>query len=532
MANPLYSVLSFTCALVLLIFMNQFKMVLDKSEKTDKDFSRLSYWVTFFCLQDGVWGLFSSGTIFNPEYFFISSSVFHAAAAISAYIWLSYILNFINIEREKAIPAKMLSISLVLFQLVLLVINYRSRFIFDVSNEGIYIVRAGRSLIYYSQYFTFFVIGLFTAYRIASAKNAGTRRHYAAGFLFILAPVLCGLLQKAYPLAPCNSIGFMLGCCTIYAFFISKISRNRDLSQKAVIISGLSADYDLVVYVNTAKNQAKYFQVSEKFTPLLWEGRNSASPKSFDDLMRRIYVPNEFSEFIEKSTLEKCIEILQTAPYYTLPFLANIDERTEHYRLKIASDKSNSQAFIVGITNVEEEHRLEETAQKLRKDLQHTKLIANKDPLTGIGSAAAFKVKCDLIDNQIKQGHKIRFAIVECDVNDLKYINDNFGHDKGNEYLKNSCKVFCNIFSHSPVFRIGGDEFAIILYDNQYEKRTELFEKLKTAINLKSKSPTERISFAAGMADYNSQIDESVKDVLKRADTFMYIDKSKMKKGR
>ena len=259
------------------------------------------------------------------------------------------------------------------------------------------------------------------------------------------------------------------------------------------------------------------------------KGRNSSDPKSFDDFMRRIFVPNEFSAFIEKSTIEKCIDILQTAPYYTIPFLASIDGHTEHYRLKIASDKSNAQAFIVGIINVEEEHRLEETAERLRKDLQHTKLIANKDPLTGVGSAAAFKAKCELIDNEINAKDKIKFALVECDVNDLKIINDTFGHDMGDEYLKNCSKVFCNVFSHSPVFRIGGDEFVIILFGEQYEKRAELFEKLKSSVNRKPDAPKESISFAAGMADYSSKIDECVKDVLKRADTFMYIDKGKIK---
>ena len=470
MADSLYSVLSFTCALVLLIFMNQFRSVLDKSEKTDKDFLFLSSWVTIFCLQDGIWGVLASGAFPNNTLFFISSSVFHAAAAFSAYIWLSYILNFISIEREKAIPAKMLSIALVIFQLVLLLVNIKSRFIFDVGDDGSYIARPGRNLLYYSQYFTFFVIAIFAAYRIASAKKIASRRHYAASFLFILAPVLCGLLQKAFPLAPCDSIGFMLGCCTIYAFFISKISRNRDLSQRAVIIAGLSADYDLVMYVNITKNQTKYYQVSDRFAPRsCGKVAIPPAPRSFDNFMRRIYVPNEFSEFIEKSTIEKCIELLQTAPYYTIPFLASINGQIEHYRLKIASDKSNAQGFIIGIINVEEEHRLEETAQRLRKDLQHTKLIANKDPLTGVGSAAAFKAKCELIDNEIKAKDKIKFALVECDVNDLKVINDTFGHDMGDEYLKNCSKVFCNVFSHSPVFRIGGDEFVIILFGEQYD---------------------------------------------------------------
>ena len=529
MVDPLYSVLAFTCAFVLLIFKNQFRIVLDKSEKTDKDFLYLANWVIVFCLQDGIWGIFGCGAIKNNFLLFLSSSFFHAAAAVMAFIWLNYILNFINIEREKAIPAKILSLALVIFQLILLLMNFRSSFLFGISDEGTYIVMNGRNLLYYSQYFTFFVIAIFLVYKTASAKKTSARKHYAAGFLFISAPVLCGFLQREFPFSPCDSIGSMLGCCTIYAFFISKISRNRDLSQKAVIIAGLSSDYDVVVYVNIPKNQAKFYQISEKFTPLLWEGRNSTNPKDFDNFMKRIYVPNEFSEFIEKSTIDKCIELLQSAPYYTIPFLASINGQIEHYRLKIASDKSNAQGFIIGIINVEEEHRLEETAQRLRKDLQHTKLIANKDPLTGVGSAAAFKAKCELIDNEIKAKDKIKFALVECDVNDLKVINDTFGHDMGDEYLKNCSKVFCDIFKHSPVFRIGGDEFVIILFGEQYEKRAELFEKLKSSVNRKPDAPKESISFAAGMADYSSKIDECVKDVLKRADTFMYIDKGKLK---
>ena len=223
---------------------------------------------------------------------------------------------------------------------------------------------------------------------------------------------------------------------------------------------------------------------------------------------------------------------MQSAPYYTIPFLANIDEQIEHCRLKIASDKSNSEAFIIGITSVEQEYRLIETTQKLRKDLQQTQIIANQDPLTGIGSAAAFKTMSILIDKQIKAGRSIKFAVIECDVNNLKYINDNLGHDKGNEYLQNCCKVFSSVFSQNSIFRIGGDEFVIVLYDAQYEKRTELFKKLKLSITDNSKSPTQCVSFAAGMSEYNKETDKSINDVLKRADTLMYQDKIKMKKGR
>jgi hypothetical protein len=59
--------------------------------------------------------------------------------------------------------------------------------------------------------------------------------------------------------------------------------------------------------------------------------------------------------------------------------------------------------------------------------------------------------------------------------------------------------------------------------------RSSLFEKLRASVNRKPDAPKESISFAAGMADFSQQIDECVKDVLKRADTFMYIDKGKLK---
>ncbi len=529
MPHPLYSVLAFTCFIVLLIFRNQFKLVLDESEQTDKDFLFLSNWVTLFCLQDGLWGFIGCGVIQNNDLFFISSTVFHAATAISAFIWLNYILNFIHMGRSKAIPAKVLAIALVVFQFVLLGMNFESKSIFNISENGFYTTSPSIDLLFYSQYFTFFITGLFIASRIHKTPDMDTKRRYFTAFLFIFAPILCGIFQIKFPFAPCNSIGSMLGCCIIYAFFITQMSRNRDLSQKAVIIAGLSSDYDLVVYVDLVKNQAKYYQVSDKFAPLLWEGRESTDPKIFDNLMRRIYIPNEMSGFIERSTLEKCIELLKTSTHYTIPFFANVNGYPEHYRLKIASDKSNTQSFIVGIINVEEEHSLEVVAKKLQKDLQHTMLIANKDPLTGVGSAVAFKAKCELINNEIKTKDDLKFAIIECDVNNLKFINDSFGHDMGSAYIKNCCKVFCNTFKHSPVFRTGGDEFVIILFDTEYDNRMVLFEKLKSCINNKVFAPTESISFAAGMADFDATKDKSVMDVFKRADASMYDHKNQMK---
>ena len=120
------------------------------------------------------------------------------------------------------------------------------------------------------------------------------------------------------------------------------------------------------------------------------------------------------------------------------------------------------------------------------------------------------------------------YAICFFDCNKLKPINDKYGHDKGDLYLKTACATICQVFAHSPVFRIGGDEFAAILQHREYENREELltlFDQRCADLRAFSTDPWEKISVARGMAEYDPQQDKTVADVVRRADRLMYEDK-------
>ncbi len=126
------------------------------------------------------------------------------------------------------------------------------------------------------------------------------------------------------------------------------------------------------------------------------------------------------------------------------------------------------------------------------------------------------------------------FAAVFFDINNLKKVNDKLGHEKGDLYIKNSCKLICNIFKHSPVFRVGGDEFVSILRGSDFEKRYDLLIELSDIINgcqsrKDSMPPEECISIASGMAVYDEAEDEDIVSVFKRADKKMYVNKKIMK---
>ena len=143
--------------------------------------------------------------------------------------------------------------------------------------------------------------------------------------------------------------------------------------------------------------------------------------------------------------------------------------------------------------------------------------------------------KLQVIDDQIKQleeelNEQIRngtakFGIAVFDVNGLKRINDTLGHQKGDEYLKEACSIICTIFKHSPVFRVGGDEFAAILKGHDYEFSGDLSDEIME--HNKRNMNTDRATVACGIAKYEN--DTYVSDVFRRADKVMYAEKSEFR---
>ena len=161
------------------------------------------------------------------------------------------------------------------------------------------------------------------------------------------------------------------------------------------------------------------------------------------------------------------------------------------------------------------------------------KNISNHDALTKVMSRVSFDNKVTEIDKIIKESPAdIKFAVCECDLNNLKTINDSFGHNTGDTYIINCCKTICNFFKHSPVYRIGGDEFVAILQTDDYDNLEQIKEEvLEFGLSEMKKqiSVSERKSFASGFGVYNPQHDKSFADVIKRADIEMYENKRMLK---
>lgn len=158
-----------------------------------------------------------------------------------------------------------------------------------------------------------------------------------------------------------------------------------------------------------------------------------------------------------------------------------------------------------------------ELSQTRNKADQMTEL-AHTDTLTGVGSKLAYDQKKD----ELSEGDG-RYGIVMADMNNLKTINDTDGHSKGDEAIRKVCTTLCDAYKHSPVYRVGGDEFIVVVTGRDYDQIDERAEDFKR--NMEQSGGA--ISAAIGYALHEEG--ESVEDVFRRADSTMYENKKRMK---
>lgn len=93
------------------------------------------------------------------------------------------------------------------------------------------------------------------------------------------------------------------------------------------------------------------------------------------------------------------------------------------------------------------------------------------DELTSVSNKGGYDIYIrDMQDRMDVSKEKLEFAVAVFDCDNLKSINENYGHEKGDLYLKTASRLICRIFAMSPVFRIGGDEFSVILQDVDFLK--------------------------------------------------------------
>ena len=181
----------------------------------------------------------------------------------------------------------------------------------------------------------------------------------------------------------------------------------------------------------------------------------------------------------------------------------------------------------------EQQKQIEETLRReleQQKELQNVTKKAYTDPLTGVKSKHSYLEAEKKMDQRIAEKSVSEFAIVVFDLNNLKIINDTQGHQAGDKYIKDACYIICHCFKHSPVYRVGGDEFVAILEGDDYNDRESLLSEFDNRMDINNTKGG--VTIASGCGCFDSENDTNTHLVFERADEKMYQRKKQLKENK
>lgn len=102
----------------------------------------------------------------------------------------------------------------------------------------------------------------------------------------------------------------------------------------------------------------------------------------------------------------------------------------------------------------------------------------NLDPLTGLMNRRAFEEHIEILMRQPQQ--QFKYAVIICDIDHFKKINDQYGHNAGDNALKHVAQIMNKVVrKYDEVARIGGEEFLILLYDVEFDFALNITERLR-----------------------------------------------------
>ena len=291
------------------------------------------------------------------------------------------------------------------------------------------------------------------------------------------------------------------------------------------IAESLASNYDAIYYVDVDDGSYVCYESDHTYGQLEIRGSGDDFFSEAAGNIPKLVNKNDRDTVAEFLDRDRLTSAMGNHKRHSIDYKVMINNRSQHFRMTVRRS-SDGTHFIIGVENIDAEVRKE---KQVLRALNTEKELARRDELTGIKNKTAYMELEKSVQSNMDNGMDyLTFAIVVCDANNLKSINDNEGHVAGDEYIKASAELLCDVFSHSPVFRVGGDEFVVFLRGNDFSDRDELLGRLRRQVRRNQEMNNGPV-LAAGMSEYVPDKDNMVSEIFDRADRKMYEDKLDLK---
>ena len=320
----------------------------------------------------------------------------------------------------------------------------------------------------------------------------------------------------------------VIGVSNIDLQIKERMAAARDAEEKKSYrrINALNGNLIVLYFVDPENGQFTQYSASKEFEDLgISKQGADFFGTTYKNSLKMIH-PEDQALFHSQVTKENILATIERDGIFALDYRLMIGELPTYVRLKAAKvEEDGKTVLIIGLLDEDAQIRQE---QEYVKNLSAARKMATIDSLTGVKNKHAFVQWEEKINEAIRNGTQGPFAVVVCDINNLKAVNDLYGHKEGDECIRNASAKICRVFDHSPVFRIGGDEFVVILTDSDYSKRAELMEEINELPTDNSKIRIGE-TIAAGMVEYDKDLHFSLLSVFDEADRAMYERKRALK---
>ena len=290
------------------------------------------------------------------------------------------------------------------------------------------------------------------------------------------------------------------------------------------IAFALCRNYFIIYYVNIDTDEYIHYTLDTSEQKLI---KIAEGTKFFDDSKvnaKKFLVPEDQEKFLYAIDKKNLLNELKNGKSLNLVYQQYFEDVPTYVSLKAIRLTNDDSHIVLAVSNINDQKKKE---SEFNQKYEQEKLLARTDGLTGCYNKNYYIEVENEINDKIKDGSLKEFSVVLCDINDLKSINDTYGHIVGDNCIIEAKNIISSSFKNSKVFRVGGDEFTLIITGDDFKNRENIISSIND-INIKNKKE-KKVVIAVGYADYNPNIDNDVLSVFRRADKRMYENKKLLK---
>lgn len=292
------------------------------------------------------------------------------------------------------------------------------------------------------------------------------------------------------------------------------------------IALALAKNFFDIFYVNIETNVYDEYKLDSENQKLI---KVSSGDSFFEESIvnaKKLIHKEDLDNFLRAVDKKVLVKEVKTNKNFRLTYRQLINGEYVYVSFVALSLINDSTHILLGISNIDEQKRQE---LEYSKNLEFEKSIARTDALTGVMNKYSYGEIEAALNEKILKDDSLEFAMVVCDINNLKQINDTYGHDAGDQYIIDAKNMIADVFKNSTIYRVGGDEFVLLIDGSDYYKRDHLYKEFVKRNQQNKKN--NKVVVACGMADYDRNTDFVLKKLFIKADELMYKNKEELKEN-